>query len=78
VRTCTTILDRINATFKDDSLQHDDVPEELIEQVSVGVDPSGGGDEVGIIVGALLTDGRLAVLADRTISATPGQWATRS
>jgi hypothetical protein len=60
--------------FKDDWLQHDDVPEELIEQVSIGVDPSGGGDEVGIVVGALLTDGCLAVLADRTISATPGQW----
>jgi phage terminase large subunit-like protein len=39
------------------------------------VDPSGGGDEVGIVVAALLTDGRLAVLADRSLSAaSPGQW----
>jgi hypothetical protein len=36
------ILDPENALFKDKWLIHDDVPEDLIEQVTVGVDPSGG------------------------------------
>jgi phage terminase large subunit-like protein len=69
------ILDPGNALFKDEWLRHDDVPEEIIEQVSIGVDPSGGADDVGIVVGALLNDGQYAVLADRTMSAaTPGRW----
>jgi phage terminase large subunit-like protein len=69
------LLDPENALFKDDWIIRDPVPEEMIEQASVGVDPSGGGDEIGIVVGALLTDGRLAVLADRSLSAaSPGQW----
>ena len=38
-----------------------DEPEDLIEQVTVGVDPSGCGDEVGIVACALLNDGRYAV-----------------
>jgi len=69
------ILDPVNALFKDDWLQHDDVAEDRIEQVSVGVDPSGGGDEVGIVAAALLTDGKLAVLSDRTTTGSPAQWS---
>src|SRR5262249_12903856 len=46
------ILDPMNALFKDDWLTHDEVAEDLIEQVTVGVDPSGGGDEVGIVASA--------------------------
>lgn len=68
------ILDPVNALFKDDWLQHNDVGEDRIEQVSIGVDPSGGGDEIGIVAGALLTDGKLAVLADRTTTGSPAQW----
>jgi phage terminase large subunit-like protein len=68
------ILDPQNALFKDDWLIHHDVPEDLIEQVTVGVDPSGGGDEVGIVACALLNDGRYAVLADRTTTGSPAQW----
>jgi len=68
------ILDPVNALFKDDWLVHDDVSEDRIEQVSVGVDPSGGGDEVGIVACALLTDGCLSVLADRTTTGSPAQW----
>src|SRR5262245_45888447 len=41
------ILDPVNALFKDDWLIIHDVPEEMIEQVTVGVDPSGGSDEGG-------------------------------
>jgi phage terminase large subunit-like protein len=69
------LLDPQNALFHDDRIVRDPVPEELIEQASAGVDPSGGGDEVGIVVGTLLTDRRLAVLVDRSLSAaSPGQW----
>ncbi|MBV9530825.1 MAG: DNA-packaging protein [Bradyrhizobium sp.] len=68
------ILEPENALFKDDWLVHHEVPEDLIEQVTVGVDPSGGGDEIGIVVCALLTDGRFAILADRTVSGSPGTW----
>jgi phage terminase large subunit-like protein len=50
------ILDPQNALFKDDWL---DVPEDMIEQVTVGVDPSGGNEEVGIVASALLNDGRM-------------------
>src|SRR5215813_11551395 len=50
------ILDPQNALFKDEWLIHNDVPEDIIEQVTVGVDPSGGGDEVGIVASALLND----------------------
>jgi phage terminase large subunit-like protein len=60
--------------FEEAWLIHDPVDESLIEQVTVGVDPSGSKDEVGIVAAALLTDGRLAVLADRSVSGTPAQW----
>ena len=68
------ILDPQNALFKDDWLIHDEVAEDLIEQVTVGVDPSGGTDEVGIVASALLNDGRFAVLADRSTTGSPAQW----
>jgi phage terminase large subunit-like protein len=68
------ILDPQNALFKDEWLIHNDVPEDIIEQVTVGVDPSGGGDEVGIVASGLLNDGRFAVLADRTTTGSPAQW----
>jgi hypothetical protein len=64
----------MNALFKDDWLIHNDVPEDMIEQVTVGVDPSAGDDEVGIVASALLHDGRFAVLADRTTTGSPAQW----
>lgn len=68
------ITDIENALFKDDWIEIDAVDEELIEQVSVGVDPSGGGDAIGIVVVARLTDGRYAVLADRTCRGSPAHW----
>jgi phage terminase large subunit-like protein len=68
------LLDPQNALFKDDWIVRDAVDEALIEQATVGVDPSGGGDEIGIVVAAVLQDGRYAVLADRTLSASPAQW----
>jgi len=69
------LVDVEDALFKDEWLIHDDVAEDLIEQVTVGVDPSGGGDAIGIVVCALLNDGRYAVIADRTLEGcSPGQW----
>jgi phage terminase large subunit-like protein len=68
------ILDPVNALFKDDWLIHDDVDEKSIEQVTVGVDPSGGTDEIGIIVAALLNEKKYAVLADRSCSGSPAVW----
>lgn len=49
----------------------------MIEQITVGVDPSGGKDLWSIVVAALLTDGRLAVLADRSCSGNPGAMGRR-
>jgi phage terminase large subunit-like protein len=68
------ILTPEDGLFRSEWIRHDSVREDLIEQVTVGVDPSGSKDEVGIVVAALLSDGRLAVLADRTISGTPLAW----
>jgi phage terminase large subunit-like protein len=62
------------ALFKDHWLIIHDVPEEMIEQVTIGVDPSGGNDEVGIVACALLNDGRYAVLADPTTVGSPAPW----
>jgi phage terminase large subunit-like protein len=68
------LLEPADALFEEAWLIHDDVPQAMIEQVTVGVDPSGGADEVGIVVAALLTDDRLAILADRTTCGSPATW----
>jgi phage terminase large subunit-like protein len=68
------LTDPSQQLFRDEWIHHDDVADEQFEYVSVAVDPSGGADEVGIVVGALLFDGRIAILADRTLTGTPGQW----
>jgi phage terminase large subunit-like protein len=71
------LLDPPDALFKDDWFKIEPVPNELIEIATVGVDPGGGaeeGDQAGIVVAALLTDGRYAVLADRTCDGTPAVW----
>jgi len=70
----TLLLDPPNALFKAEWFLQDPIPEETIEQVSVGVDPSGGEDLTGIVVSALLNGGRYGVLADRSIDGTPAQW----
>jgi phage terminase large subunit-like protein len=68
------ILEPEDPLFRDSWFSYHEIPEEIIEQVTVGVDPSGGSDEIGIVVAALLVDGKLAVLADRSQGGTPGVW----
>ena len=68
------LLDPPNALFKDEWLHRDPIAEDEIEQVTVGVDPSGGSDEIGIVASALLTNGHFGVLADRTLIGSPGVW----
>ncbi len=58
-------------------------PEDIMfRRVVVGVDPSGaankdsGGDEIGIVVAALGSDGHGYVLADRSIKCGPREWAS--
>jgi phage terminase large subunit-like protein len=46
-----------------------------LTRVVVGVDPSGGGDEIGIVVAGKGHDGHAYVLADRTLSGSPAAWA---
>jgi phage terminase large subunit-like protein len=67
------LLDPIDALWRSEWIIRDPVDEKLIEQVTVGVDPSGGAD-VGIVVSALLTDRRYAVRADRSVEGSPGTW----
>jgi predicted phage terminase large subunit-like protein len=51
------------------------VPEGVeLQRVPIGVDPSGGGDEIGIIGGAKGSDGHYYVLRDRSLHGTPAQW----
>lgn len=70
----TMILDPQNALFKDEWLRHDDIDEAAIEQATIGVDPSGGGDEIGIVAAALFNDGSFGVIGDRTTGGSPAQW----
>lgn len=48
-----------------------------MQRVVVGVDPSGGGDEIGIIAAGKGVDGRFYVLEDTTCSLSPSGWARR-
>lgn len=43
-------------------------------RIAVGVDPSGGGDEIGIVVAGARRDKRAGVVADRTCKGSPEAW----
>jgi len=66
------------ALFKEEWLRRADIPPELLETCTVGVDPSSGtvkGDATGIVVAAMLKGGKdYAVLEDCTIKGSPGLW----
>lgn len=48
-----------------------------MQRVVVGVDPSGGGDEIGIVAAGKGIDGMFYILEDATCSLSPGGWARR-
>ena len=51
------------------------VPEGVkLIRIPVGVDPSGGGDEIGIVAAAKGDDGHFYILRDRSLHGTPNQW----
>ncbi len=52
-------------------------PPELV-RIVVAIDPSGGGDSIGIVVAGLGVDGRAYVLADYTCNASPAVWGRRA
>lgn len=49
-----------------------------LTRVVVGVDPSGGANEQGIVVAGLGVDGRGYVLADRSCALSPAGWGARA
>jgi hypothetical protein len=57
---------REGALWTDDMLAHRIDAAPRLKRVAVGVDPSGGGDAIGIVVAGLGYDGRGYVLADLT------------
>lgn len=73
-----------NALFSEEYIEkwrhlHGELPDFV--RVAVGVDPSGSGDidnadndAIGIVVGALGTDGNAYLLEDCTVKAGPGTW----
>jgi phage terminase large subunit-like protein len=48
-----------------------------MQRVVVGVDPSGGGDEIGIVAAGKGIDGQFYILEDATCSLSPSGWARR-
>ena len=71
------LLDVPGALFKEEWLRRAEVPAELLESSTVGVDPSSGtvkSDATGIVVAAMLKGGKeYAILEDCTIG-SPGLW----
>jgi hypothetical protein len=76
------VHERIGALWKlDEIMRRSALPEGVtLVRVVVGVDPSGGGDAIGILVVGLGSDGRGYVLADYTVpgSAGPLAWGTKA
>lgn len=52
-------------------------PMPQMQRVVIGVDPSGGGDEIGIIAAGKGIDGRFYVIEDATCNLSPSGWARR-
>jgi phage terminase large subunit-like protein len=64
--------------FKSEWMIEDPVPDEMLERMAVGIDPSGGADVIGIVACARLVDGRYAVLADRSCKGSPAHWSEQA
>jgi len=48
-----------------------------LQRIIVGVDPSGGSDEIGIVAAGVANDGRGYVLSDDSLEGSPNAWATQ-
>jgi phage terminase large subunit-like protein len=62
------------ALWSHDDFRHIETAPDL-KRIVVGVDPSGGGDEIGIVTAGVANDGRAYVLSDRTTEGSPNAWA---
>jgi phage terminase large subunit-like protein len=61
--------------FLDSWIVRREINDDEVEMVSIGVDPAGGSyDETGIVAAARLADGKLAVLGDHSLKASPAEW----
>jgi predicted phage terminase large subunit-like protein len=70
------ILDDVEgALWVRDVILYGDMPE--MQRVVVGVDPSGGGDGIGIVVAGKGIDGRFYVLEDASCNLSPSGWSRR-
>ncbi len=65
------------ALWTPDSFRHKKISRAQLSRVGVGVDPSGGGDEIGIVAGGELASESWAVLDDWTCLGSPAKWARR-
>jgi phage terminase large subunit-like protein len=69
------LMDVPGQMFLDSWIVRREISDDEVEIISIGVDPAGGSyDETGIVVAAKLVDGRLAVLGDHSLKATPAEW----
>lgn len=70
------ILDDVEgALWTRDLIQYASPPN--MQRVVIGVDPSGGGDEIGIVAVGKGVDGLLYVIEDATCNLSPSGWARR-
>ena len=70
------ILDDVEgALWTRDLIQDGTMPE--MQRVVIGVDPSGGGDEIGIVAVGKGVDGMFYVIEDATCILSPSGWARR-
>lgn len=60
--------------FRMEWIRRDLPPMLEMSEVAVGVDPSGGADEIGIVVAGRHQSGNSVVLADRTVKGSPESW----
>lgn len=74
------VFEREGALWTRDMIRHVEKPTDEIVRVVVGVDPSGGANEIGIIAAAKYRNGRGAILADHTQPGNLGSlnWGRKS
>ncbi len=73
------VLEEIHgALWSPDSFAYEDIDPSQLSRVVVGVDPSGGGDEIGIAAAGQIASERWAILDDWTVIGSPDTWARRT